>query len=38
VVAPYSLLYDNLDTSYNILDRHTIYGEYCFITNIYDVP
>jgi hypothetical protein len=28
--------YDDLNTSYDILDHHNMYDEYCFITKGYD--
>jgi hypothetical protein len=31
------IAYDDLNTNCDILDRHNIYDEYSFITNIYDV-
>jgi hypothetical protein len=38
VAAPYSFLYDDLKTSYDILHYHNIYDEYRFVTNIYVTP
>jgi hypothetical protein len=37
VATPYSFLYDNLNISYDILQHHNIYDEYCFITIVYDI-